>query len=118
MTQHTICSLNDHFRTNLPTGGGVSGKVILTQGIQALCDTDAIPNQHLPELIKTVREFDQFTADNDPYGEHDLGTFEFQGERVFWKIDVMDPSLEVAPLDPTDPELSVRVLTIMLASEY
>ena len=110
--------LNDRFRNNIPSGADVPGRVLLTQGIQALCDTDAEPAKHLAELLQMVRTFDTFTSDNDPHGEHDFGAFQFQSRKCFWKIDVMDPSLEIAPLDLADPTLSVRVLTVMLAEEY
>lgn len=113
-----IRTLNDQFRTNIPNPSGVPGRLLLTVGVQALCDTEAEPNLHLGQLLQAVRTFNTFTADNDPHGEHDFGAFDFQGTKCFWKIDVLDPSLEVAPLDAGDPELSVRVLTIMLASEY
>jgi len=37
---------------------------------------------------------------------------------MFWKIDYYDRSLEYGSNDPADPSQTVRVLTIMLASEY
>jgi hypothetical protein len=43
---------------------------------------------------------------------------EISGERVFWKIDYYDKSLEYGSEDPADPEQTMRVMTIMLASEY
>ena len=39
-------------------------------------------------------------------------------ERIFWKIDYYDPSLDFGSEIPSDPAQTVRVLTIMLASEY
>lgn len=97
--------LNDLFRS---TGAG--GKVLITQGIQALSDFDAI--------IGKVRSFDSFTEDNDPYQEHDFGAFTHNGRKVFWKIGYYDPSMEFGSADPSDDEKTVRVLKIMLAEEY
>ena len=34
-----------------------------------------------------VSHFDAFTPDNDPYGEHDFGSIDLDGEKLFWKID-------------------------------
>jgi len=47
--------------------------------------------------------FDSFTPDNDPYGEHDFGTIDWQEEKIFWKIDYYDQALTFAedPLSPT-----------------
>ncbi len=67
-------------------------------------------------LMQAVREFDSFTEDNDPYGEHDFGSLEWRGEKVFWKIDYYDKDLKWG-LDPRDIDCK-RVLTVMLASEY
>lgn len=68
--------------------------------------------------ISKVATFDDFSADNDPHGEHDFGTFEFAGEHFFWKIDYYEPSLEYGSEDPADPTKTTRVLTLMLAKEY
>jgi hypothetical protein len=58
------------------------------------------------------------TPDNDPYGERDFGAFERNGERIFRKIDYYDPTLSTGSEDSSDRKQTVRVLTIMLASEY
>ena len=63
-------------------------------------------------------DFDTFDADNDPHHEHDFGAFDFLGERLFWKIDYCAPDLLHGSEDPADTGQTVRILTIMLASEY
>ena len=65
-----------------------------------------------------VQSFADFNADNDPYGEHDFGSFEVAGEPFFWKIDYYDTDMACESDDPSDPEKTTRVLTIMLAAEY
>lgn len=107
-----IRRLNDQFRSG---DQNVSGIVVVTVGMQSLIDGDPAMAQN---LFCTIREYDQFNRENDPHGEHDFGAFTFQGERCFWKIDILDPSLACAPLDATDPKRSKRVLTIMLANDY
>jgi hypothetical protein len=57
-------------------------------------------------------------AHNDPYGEHDFGALDYAGAKLFWKVDCYDKSLSAGSPDPTDPNVTTRILTIMLASEY
>lgn len=68
--------------------------------------------------MKRVRGFDAFTDDNDPYGEHDFGSFEYAGRTIFWKIDCYDRDLNYGSPDPSDETVTARVLTVMLAEEY
>lgn len=102
-----IVELNDRFRQ---THAG--GRVFITRGIQSLGPDS------LRSIMQKVSEFDQFSPANDPYGEHDFGSFEHDGEKVFWKIDYFDPQLTNGSADPSDPKQTSRVLTVMLASEY
>ena len=37
-----------------------------------------------------ARAFDAFTPYNDPYGEHDFGSFDHDGRTISWKIDLYD----------------------------
>ncbi|WP_240325631.1 DUF3768 domain-containing protein [Sphingomonas mesophila] len=99
--------LNDAFRSTL-----LGGRVMLTSGVAAL-GADGIAG-----IMQAVRTFSNFTSDNDPHGEHDFGTCSWGLHRVLWKIDYYDVGLEYGSPDPTDPALTTRVLTIMLASEY
>lgn len=86
--------------------------VVLTQGVNAL---------GLPFILAAtdaIKRFDEFTPVNDPYGERDFGSVDVEGETVFWKIDAYDRSLRFGSPDPADPDVTHRVLTIMLSSEY
>ena len=78
----------------------------------------ALPYPDQAAILGKVVEFDQFNEDNDPHGEHDFGSFEHAGQRIFWKIDTYDLSMEWGSEDPSDPAKTTRVLTIMLADEY
>jgi hypothetical protein len=99
--------LNDRLRT---TGNG--GRVVITSGIGAL------PEGVLRAVLIAVQTFDDFTADNDPHGEHDFALIEVADQRVMFKIDYYHSSLTYHSPDPSDPTATTRVLTIMLASEY
>lgn len=107
-TTKKIAGLNDLCRTAM----GVAGRLVQTSGISAL------PMADQSAIREKVENFDDFTADNDPHGERDFGAFEHNGERIFWKIDYYDATLSMGSEDPSDPNKTVRVLTIMLASEY
>ena len=81
-TTAKVRELNDLFRK---TGRG--GRIMLTQGIQAL------GQQTVMETMAKVRAFDKFTKDNDPYGEHDFGKIVHGHETVFFKLDYYDKAL-------------------------
>lgn len=103
-----IATLNDLLRSAF-----IGGDILITPGVLAL---DA--NLRALVLAK-VQAFNQFNEDNDPHGEHDFGAIDMPDtEKVFWKIDYYDPSMEFGSKDPSDPLVTRRVLTIMLASEY
>ncbi|HEX3860663.1 MAG TPA: DUF3768 domain-containing protein, partial [Stellaceae bacterium] len=95
------------FRTTM-TGG----RVMLTAGI------DALPSDVKALVIRRVATFSEFNADNDPHKEHDFGSFEVAGQKLFFKLDYYDVAMEFGSEDPADPSKTTRVLTIMLASEY
>jgi Protein of unknown function (DUF3768) len=38
------------------------------------------------KALARVIAFDDFNADNDPHREQDFGSFELEGEKLFWKI--------------------------------
>lgn len=102
-----IAFLNDAVRRTF-----ARGKVVMTAGVAAL------PEEKLAQVLNRVQHFDEFTPDNDPYGEHDFGSFELGGERFFFKVDYYSPDMQAGSEDPADPEKTTRVLTIMFASEY
>ena len=102
-----IKTLNDNFRHSLQ-----GGRVILTSGIKAKT------HDEIAEILEKVRSFDNFTTANDPYGEHDFGSFDYKGQKIFFKIDYYDLNYEYISENPADTTITNRVLTIMLASDY
>jgi ParB-like chromosome segregation protein Spo0J len=65
-----------------------------------------------PEQVKAYRIADNRT------GEHDFGKVVIDGQDFFWKIDYYDHTLCFGSENPVDPNVTTRVLTIMMASEY
>jgi Protein of unknown function (DUF3768) len=107
-----IRELNDAFRTTF-----VGGVVLLTHGVDILCP------EVKAEVLSRVRTHVRFTCDNDPHGEHDMGSFQIGSERFMWKLDYYDRDTFDQPEnfgseDPADPQKTTRVLTVLLAEEY
>ena len=102
-----IRTLNDELRQNLTVG-----TAFITAGVAAL-GAEAVAR-----IVKTIAVYDDFCHANDPYEEHDFGSFEVDGQTFFFKIDYYDKALASHSPDPTDPSVTERVITIMLAEEY
>lgn len=97
-----IRQLNDALRVD-----GEGGRIMLTRAVADLGVDAAM------RIFAAVRAFDNFTQANDPWGEHDFGQVEVDGEIYFWKIDAYDINLEFGSPDPADETVTCRVLTIM-----
>jgi Protein of unknown function (DUF3768) len=102
-----IRALNDDLRQHL-----IGGSVVITPGIAAL------GREALDRIVKTIGMYDDFCRANEPYGEHDFGSFEVEGKTIFFKIDYFDRTLTHHSTDPADPSVTERIITIMLAEEY
>ena len=102
-----IRQLNDAFRTSF-----VGGQVMLTLGIRTKPDIEQT------EILERVVNFNDFNKKNDPYGEHDMGCFDYHGEKIIWKIDYYDKNHEFLSDNPANPALTNRVMTVMTADEY
>ena len=99
-----IRELNDAFRRAGPSGTDW----VLTRGVHALGLGSAL------RACRDVQVHTVFSEGDDPYGEHDFGAVEYEGRKLFWKIDYYDLGLAAGSPDPADPRVTRRVLTIML----
>lgn len=102
-----IRALNDLLRTQ-----GLGGQTLVTRGVAALGQDRVV------RVLSALRSFSAFESVNDPYGEHDFGSVEVDGDKFFWKIDYYDRQLKFGSPDPSDPGLTERVMTVLLAEEY
>ena len=101
-----IAARNDELRKCLPNPLPFPHQAVMTDEIASL------PDVKIQTVLGMVRDFDTFTPDCDPYGERDFGSFDFEGQKIFWKFDYYDVTRKYFE------ENGNRVLTIMFASEY
>lgn len=111
MQNNKIAELNDKLRQNIFTPTEY-GTIIITNGVSIL------PIQEQIIIMNLVKDFNRFTAGNDPYDEHDFGKISLNGIDYFFKIDYYDNDLTYGSENPSDDSITKRVLTIMRADEY
>ena len=102
-----IATLNDNFRKSF-----IGGEVLLSAGIAAMSSEDKA------NIISMVQNFNDFTHSNDVYGEHDFLIIDYKGNKIFAKIDYYDLNYEFMSENPANPDITNRVLTILLSCEY
>lgn len=111
-----IAAQNDQFRgaiIDAPANPGtIPGRLLVTPGVVGQGP------DFLQDAIRLTAEFDAFSPDADPYGLHEMGVIEVQGQTVWWRIDLYDCDYAYGAEVPSDPDQTRRVLTILLPSEY
>ncbi len=107
MSTERIRELNDLLRKY-----GLGGQTFVTDGIKA----EGL--EFMFTALGMLREYDDFNAENDRPDEHDFGSFTMMDRILIWKIDYYAPDMIGGSSDPSDPNETVRVLTLMLAIEY
>ena len=113
-----IAAHNDAFRKLACLGETLSQPI---QGRMHLTSSLAMAEDGLAlEAVQAVGEFDVFEPENDPDGCHDFGAVDIRGQKVFWKIDLYeaDSDFRYGAETPDNPSTTVRVLTIMMASDW
>ena len=102
--------INDRVRKNL---GGDNSIIVFSRSLAFL------PGEQREAVIAAIRDFDDFTPDNDQYDEHDLIVVDVEGiGTVYAKFDYYARDMMTMSDDPADTEKTVRVLTIFPADEY
>lgn len=102
-----IRQLNDQARRTL-TGA----TVVLTRAVYGM------DVERKYAILARVASFEDFSPENDPHGEHDMGFFECDGQAFFFAFSYYDSSLQDSSEDPSDPGKTARVLTIGFAEDY
>ena len=85
---------------------------MITQAVVELGKDD------VDRILDKVRKYNHLTSINDPFVEQDFGSIQLGENTTFWKIDYYDIDLHMHSPDPSDPTVTARILTIMLAEEY
>ena len=111
-----VADLNDQLRKDMFTGNmlkkhNLKNKIVLTPGIAGLNLIDK------EKVFASVKYYGNFNKNNNPWGEKDFGNFNFKKETFNWKIDYYDNDMKYHSPDKTDPDKTIRVLTIMKAEE-
>lgn len=112
-----IALLNDELRKKLISGelfkADSKDKAYITRGASIF-----VNGMNRMQFLNNVALYRNFTEDNNPHGERDFGNFMYQKEKIFWKIDYKDNAMMYHSPDASDPSQTIRVLTIMKASEW
>ena len=106
-TTEQVAYLNDRLRCD-----GIGGKIVVTNSIAELSISTKA------KIFQAIQKFDTFNEDNDPYGEHDMGFLNVDNLNLAWKIDYYDNKLECHSPDKADPNVTTRIMTVMLQNEY
>jgi hypothetical protein len=102
-----IRTMNDNFRTTF-----VGGLTVFSQAVAEL------PLDLKARAILAVQAFDAFDADNDPYHQHDFGSFQIAGETYLFKIDHYNLIGGLGgSRRPTSHHARIRILTVTTATE-
>ena len=113
-----VAAQNDAFRKLACLGETpsqpIQGRMHLTSSLAMAEDGLAL------EAVQAVGAFDIFELENDPDGWHDFGAVDIRGEKIFWKIDLYeaDSDFRYGAEAPDNPATTMRVLTIMMASDW
>ena len=112
-----IALLNDELRKKLISGelfkADSKDKAYITRGASVF-----VNGMNRMQFLNNVALYTNFTEDNNPHGERDFGSFMYKKEKIFWKIDYKDNAMMYHSPDASDPSQTIRVLTIMKASEW
>ncbi len=112
-----ITRLNHWLRQHLTAPG--NNRLVMTSGIANLIGDLSLFQKSCKgaELLREIRNFNAFDDAIDPYGEHDLGRFLFEGTDCYRKIDCHNHDLTAGWEAPADPFKTTRVPTIMRLDE-
>ena len=108
----TVARHNEIFRLSMGRNPAVLGRIRASLGV-----SDFGPDFVLA-VLRGVRDFHEFTPENDPWMNRDFGDVTVGQTKVFWKIDLYDENYRYGTDDPENLAVTRRELNLFLAEEY
>jgi hypothetical protein len=108
-----IAELNDRVRLGLDRNARI---VITSNCLATLCEGRPLV-EHVVVQARLMAAFRHCTFSKDS-PERDFAAIEFEGRRIWMKIDYYDRALEFGSEDPADASVTTRVMTILLPEDY
>lgn len=105
---YRIRHLNDELRTE---GSCRNGRMVAAGRL-------AQEPEKIGRIAAAVATHDDWNEGDDPYNEHDFGKLDVDGEAVIWKIDYYSLDEMHGSDYPEDPNVTIRILTLMFAEDY
>lgn len=109
-----IAALNDHARHGLER----TAKLVITHTCLATIAGDGSAVAELAAQVRILRALREWTPPEGDRSERDLGYVQVDGHKIMFKVDYYAPDLQWGSEDPADPEQTIRVITVMLPSDY
>ncbi len=104
-----IRDLNDELRLN---GCALNGRMV------AMGALGQDGKEKVIRVYRAAAAFDDWPDGDDPYGEHDFGKFEVDGEAFMFRIDYYSLDEMHGSEHPEDQNTTIRVMTLMYAEDY
>lgn len=104
-----IRDLNDELRLN---GRALNGRMV------AMGTLGQEDEEKIIRVYRAAAAFEDWSEGDDPYGEHDFGKFDVDGEAFIFKIDYYSLDEAHGSEHPEDQNTTIRVMTLMSAEDY
>lgn len=114
MQPNRIAELNSRCRHGLDR----QARIVITANCLNTLAAGDDPEKRILAQIKVRLALQNWQPPANDDGEHDFGILVVDDTKLFFKIDYYDRDLEHGSEDPANPEVTTRVLTVMLPDDY